>query len=70
MSHNVAMKLRTRIVAKGRPSDFIEGQVLASTLFKFKTSSSVEVVHTSMHLYHANGIPKRRESIIVLPHVG
>ena len=50
--NNVAMKLRTRINAKGRASTLIKGrEVLALILFNFKTTSNVEVLYTSMRLY-------------------
>ena len=49
---NVAMKLRTRINAKGKTSTHIRGrEVLALILLNFKTTSNVEVLYTSMHLY-------------------
>ena len=50
--NNVAMKLRTRINAKGRNSILIKGrEILALILPNFKTTSKVEVLYTSMHLY-------------------
>lgn len=51
--NNVAMKLRTRINAKGRTSTFLKGREdLALILLNFKTTSNVEVMYTSMHLHH------------------
>ena len=46
--NNVAMKLRTRINAKGRTSTLIKGrEILALILLNFKTTSNVEVPCTS-----------------------
>ena len=46
--NKVATKLRTRINAKGGSSGSIK---LAFTLLSFKTTSNVEVLYTSVHLY-------------------
>ena len=49
---NVSMKLRATLSAKGRSSDFINGQeILALIHSTFKTTSNVEVLYTSMNLY-------------------
>ena len=46
------MKLRTRINAKGRTSTLIKGrEILALILLNFRTTSNVEALYTSVHLY-------------------
>ena len=65
--NNVAMKLRTRINAKGRTSTLIKGkEILALILLDFKTTSNVELLYISVHLYQSG----RQKPITLLPHMG